>query len=61
MKTAQALALFDKTDFVGPDHIQEIAVRVMAHRLILDPRLKFSGVSARALVEEILTSIPVPV
>jgi MoxR-like ATPase len=61
MKTAQALALFDKTDFVGPDHIQEIAVRVMAHRLILDPRLKFSGVSARTLVEEILTSIPVPV
>jgi MoxR-like ATPase len=61
MKTAQALALFDKTDFVGPDHIQEIAVRVMAHRLILDSRLKFSGVSARTLVEEILTSIPVPV
>jgi len=61
MKTAQALALFDKTDFVGPDHIQEIAVRVIAHRLILDPRLKFSGVSAQTLVEEILKSIPAPV
>ncbi|MFA5904218.1 MAG: MoxR family ATPase [Desulfobacula sp.] len=61
MKTSQALALFDKMDFVGPDHIREIAVRVIAHRLILDPRLKFSGISSRALVEEILKSIPVPV
>ncbi len=61
MKTAQALALFDKMEFVGPDHIQQIAVHVIAHRLILDPRLKFSGVSSRTLVEEILKSIPVPV
>ncbi len=61
MKTAQALALFDKTDFVGPDHIQELATRVIAHRLILDPGLKFSGVSTRSMVDEILKSIPVPV
>nr|NJM03986.1 MoxR family ATPase [Desulfobacula sp.] len=61
MKTAQALALFDNMDFVSPDHIREIAVRVIAHRLILDPRLKFSGVSAQTLVEEILASIPAPV
>ena len=61
MKTAQALALFDKMEFVDPDHIQQIAVRVIAHRLILDPRLNFSGVSSRTLVEEILKSTPVPV
>lgn len=61
MKTAQALALFDKTDFVRPDHIQQIATRVIAHRLILDHGLKFSGVSARSLVDEIIKSIPVPV
>ncbi len=61
MRTASALALFDNQAFVTPDHIQEIAVSVIAHRLVLDSQLRFSGVTARFLVEDILTSIPVPV
>ena len=60
MKTASALALFDGLDFVSPDHIREIAVEVLAHRLAMDPKAKFSGRSARAAVEEILDSVPVP-
>jgi len=61
MKTAQALAVFDHQAFVTPDLIQEIAVSVIAHRLILDPQSRFSGVTARFVVEEILKSVPVPV
>ena len=61
MKTASALALFDNQEFVTPDHIQEIAVSVIAHRLILDSHSKFSGKTARIVVEEIIKSIPVPV
>jgi len=61
MKTAQVLALFDSSEFVTPDHIREIAVSVMAHRLVLDPQTKFAGTSARAVVEEILKRVPVPV
>lgn len=61
MKTAQALALFDPSDFVSPDHVQKIAVSVIAHRLMLDPKLRFSGVSSKTLVKEILTETPVPV
>jgi len=61
MKTACALALFDSQDFVSADHIQEIAISVIAHRLVLDPQSKFSGVTARFVVEDILKSIPVPV
>ncbi|MFH2057667.1 MAG: MoxR family ATPase [Pseudomonadota bacterium] len=60
MKTACALALFDNQDFVSPDHIQEIAVSIIAHRLVLDPQARFSGLTARGIVKEILTSIPVP-
>ena len=60
MKTACALALFDNQDFVSPDHIQEIAVSIIAHRLVLDPQSRFSGLTARGIVKEILTSIPVP-
>jgi len=61
MKTAQALAVFDNQSFITADHIQEIAVVVIAHRLILDPHSIFSGVTAGFVVEDILKSIPVPV
>jgi MoxR-like ATPase len=32
----------------------------MAHRLVLEPQAKFSGVTARQVVEEILKRVPVP-
>jgi len=43
MKASQALALFDGKDFVLPEHIAELAVPVIAHRLVLDPQAKFAG------------------
>ena len=46
MKAAQALALFDGLEFVTPEHIQELAVPVIAHRLALDPQARFSGATA---------------
>jgi MoxR-like ATPase len=61
MQVSRALALFDGTDFVTPDHIQSIAVPVIAHRLMLDPQARFSGISATGVVEEILRTVPVPV
>jgi len=61
MKTAQALALFDGLEFVTPDHIQEIAVPVIGHRLMLDSQTRFSGTTTRDIIEEILNSVPVPV
>ena len=60
MKVTQALALFDGLEFVTPDHIQEVAVPVIAHRLALDPQARFSGLTTRAVVEEILRRLPVP-
>ncbi len=60
MKTAQALAAFDGLAFVTPDHVQEIAVDAIAHRLGLDPQARFSGASAARIVQEILEAVPVP-
>ena len=60
MKTAQALALFDGLEFVTPDHIQEIAVPVIAHRLMLDSQARFSGTSTADIVKSILDKLPVP-
>src|SRR5437870_4999554 len=36
MKGAQALALFDGMEFVAPDQIQELAIPVIAHRLVME-------------------------
>ncbi|MEL7225053.1 MAG: MoxR family ATPase [Cyanobacteria bacterium J06576_12] len=60
MKVAQALALFDGYDFVTPDHIQEIAVPVLTHRLVMEAQARFSGHTAEQVVAEILKSLPVP-
>ncbi len=60
VKTAQALALFDGSEFVTPEHIQEIAVPVIAHRIVMDPQARFSGLTAEQLVDDIVKSISVP-
>ncbi|MEE4355633.1 MAG: MoxR family ATPase [Desulfococcaceae bacterium] len=60
MKTAQACALFEGLEYVRPEHIQEMAVSVIAHRLIMAPEARFSGRTADVVLKEILENIPVP-
>jgi MoxR-like ATPase len=60
MKAAQALALFDGLDFVTPEQIQELAVSVLAHRLVMEPQARFSGLTARGAVEDVVKKIKVP-
>jgi MoxR-like ATPase len=61
MLAAKALALFDALDFVTPEHIQELAVPVIAHRLKLDSQARFSGSQPEKIVENILRSLVVPI
>jgi len=60
MKAAQALAVLDGLGFVTPEHVIEVAVPVIAHRMVIDPQARFSGVTAQRIVEDIVKSIPVP-
>src|SRR6266446_9104748 len=60
MKAAQALSLFDGLDFVTPEQIQELAVPVIAHRLVMEPQARFSGQTARTVVEDVLKKTCVP-
>jgi len=60
MKCAQALALFDGEDFVTPEHVQEIAAPVIAHRLVMDPQARYSGLDADSVVVKVLDQVPVP-
>jgi len=59
-RVSQALAVYDGMAFVTPEHVQELAEATIAHRIALDPEAKFSGLSARNIVSEIVESIPVP-
>ena len=61
MKTSQALALADGLDYVTPDLVQELAVPVIAHRLMLDPQARFAGTTSRDVVTRVLKAVPVPV
>jgi len=60
MKIAQALALFDGKEFVRPEQVKELAIAVIAHRLVMESQARFSGKTAAVVVEEILKTLPVP-
>jgi MoxR-like ATPase len=60
MKASQALALSEGREFVTPQDIADLAIPVIAHRLVIDPQAKFAGTTAEGLVEELLTRHPPP-
>jgi MoxR-like ATPase len=60
MRTAQAAALFEGLDFVTPDHVRDLAVKVIAHRMVLDPQARFSGATEAGVVEDLLRALPAP-
>ena len=60
MKAAQALALFEELEFVMPEQIQELAVPVIAHRVVMEPQARFSGQTAQGVVEEVVKKTRVP-
>jgi MoxR-like ATPase len=60
MKAAQAAALYDGLEFATPEQIQEMAVPVMAHRMVMEAQARFSGQTAEGVVREILQKVPVP-
>ncbi|NBV23249.1 MAG: MoxR family ATPase [Proteobacteria bacterium] len=60
MKVAQASALFEGREFVTPEHVQQMAVAVIAHRVVMDPQARFSGLTARGVVEDLLKKLKVP-
>lgn len=61
MKTVQAMAFFENSEFVTPTHIQNLAVPVLAHRLKIDSQAHFAGTEATTIVNEIIRKVAVPI
>lgn len=60
MRMAQALSILEARDFVVPETIQDLAPDVIAHRLVVEPEARLSGVEARGVIEEIVEQVPSP-
>ncbi|GAA1516868.1 MoxR-like ATPase [Agromyces terreus] len=46
--------------FATPDDVRALAVGALAHRLVLEPEAEFDGVTAVAVINQILLDVPAP-
>lgn len=58
-RCARAHAWLAGREFVSPDDVQAIAADVLRHRLILSFEAEANGVTADAVIEELLATVPV--
>lgn len=58
---AQAIAAIRRKSFVTPDHVKDLAVPVLAHRVLVKPHSRVQGVDGARVIEEVLRKIEVPV
>ena len=61
LRVAKARALAEGREFVVPDDVKEVAVPVLAHRLILAPEARSAALGADELIADALVHTPVPV
>jgi MoxR-like ATPase len=60
LRVAKARALAEGREFVVPDDVKEVAVPVLAHRLILAPEARSAALGADELIADALAHTPVP-
>ena len=61
LRVAKARALADGRSYLEPDDIKAVAVAVLAHRLILAPEARSTGLTGEQIIRETLDKTPVPV
>ncbi|HEY7344901.1 MAG TPA: MoxR family ATPase [Gaiella sp.] len=61
LSLAKARALVEGRDFVVPEDVRALAVSVLAHRLILAPEARATGVTVEEVVLDALAATPAPV
>lgn len=60
LRAAQCEALLEGRDFVIPEDVLRTAPVVVPHRLVLSGEAKVENMSAMAMVQEVLSRIPLP-
>jgi MoxR-like ATPase len=59
-RASKALAAVSGRDYVIPEDVQELAVPVLCHRLVLSADAAMAGKSPVAVLKKILEELPVP-
>lgn len=59
-RTTQARAAMAGRDYVVPDDVKALADVTLAHRIIVGPSARIKDISARTIVQDVLTLTPVP-
>jgi MoxR-like ATPase len=59
-RAARALALIKGRDFVSPDEVRQLAVPVLAHRVVLTPESELQGRTGASVIEAALAAVPTP-
>ena len=57
--SGQALAALDGRDYVIPDDVKQLAVAVLAHRLIIKSQASLREIDPDSIVREILAQVPI--
>lgn len=60
LRAAKALALLRGRDFVVPQDIKDLAVRVLSHRVILSPDGRLRGQTAERVIRQVIDTVTVP-
>jgi MoxR-like ATPase len=60
VKAARVAAGLRAAEFVTPDDVKQVAPWVLSHRLVLTPEATLEGVSDAQVVDNLLTTTPVP-
>lgn len=60
-KCAQASAFMDGRDYLLPEDVKQLAPSVLSHRIILENKIRYSGVNKREVLMEILNNVEAPV
>ena len=60
LNAAKACACMQGRDFVTPDDIKFVSFPVLRHRIILTPEKEMEGISADAVIQQIIDKVEVP-
>jgi MoxR-like ATPase len=60
LATSRAWAWLNGRSFVTPDDVKALAHATLAHRISLRPEAELEGVGSDAIVDSVLTAVPVP-
>lgn len=59
-RTAQARAWWSGRDYALPEDVRALAEPVLAHRMVLETKARYAGVSNSDIIRELLESVAVP-